>query len=689
MLLRLPPTLVALSALCHHVAGAPTDLPVTFLGPYFSENGGIRSIKLDYPDQFNGILTIAFGPCNASSVEDAWQELGTTYIGEQPDTRYYAKLPPSMLPKKFSWSVPTDRHEGCLLAFRNEKLVGLSAKFTLKDRRPTKRSPTTFAESTDPMGPWFDGVKYLKQKQPSDVFVARSKSSRFGILGAGISGLFTGMILDSVGIHNWTILESSDRLGGRLRTTYLNGTSPDEYQYSDLGAMRFPTAIKNHEKNETIPVMDQRLLNQLVDVLNNFNKNDTSLTIKFIPWIQNSANAPEATSKRRPDGTVPGQAEVAADPSLADQVTFADPKTAGIALDALESLTGFDGARIQAYAKNVFRAHEKAINDGLFRYSEAEYLRNVIKVDLNTADEVALTAHSRPMWAYKKFYLMASEWVSIDKGMDRLPKAFAPLIKDRVKLNTKVHGVRYNKETETLTVKHRPTGSDPLQAENTDEFDYIFNSVPFNLLRFWELPPHSSLMRRAIDRLEYDSAVKVAIQYKERFWEHLEHPIIGGCGAVNIHGIGEICYPSYNINETGPAVLLASYTTWSDARTACAMPEAEHMAYVRRAMVEVHGPIADEMWTGNYVRHCWGHDEHHAGSVAVPTVTQQELYLPAYWKTEFHTVYIGEHTAYTHAWVFSALESAVRGSVQMLLDMGLIDEAKEVTNTWMARWIDL
>jgi monoamine oxidase len=52
-------------------------------------------------------------------------------------------------------------------------------------------------------------------------------------------------------------------------------------------------------------------------------------------------------------------------------------------------------------------------------------------------------------------------------------------------------------------------------------------------------------------------------------------------------------------------------------------------------------------------------------------------------------MFIGEHTSYTHSWVFSALESAVRGSVQRLLDVGLVDEAKEVNRRWMARWIDV
>ena len=43
----------------------------------------------------------------------------------------------------------------------------------------------------------------------------------------------------------------------------------------------------------------------------------------------------------------------------------------------------------------------------------------------------------------------------------------------------------------------------------------------------------------------------------------------------------------------------------------------------------------------------------------------------------------------THAWIFSALDSAVRGTTQLLLDMGLVDEAKQVVETWMGRWIHL
>lgn len=53
---------------------------------------------------------------------------------------------------------------------------------------------------------------------------------------------------------------------------------------------------------------------------------------------------------------------------------------------------------------------------------------------------------------------------------------------------------------------------------------------------------------------------------------------------------------------------------------------------------------------------------------------------------EFRTVFIEERTSYTHAWIFSALDSAVRGTVQLLLDLGLADEAKMVVQRWMGMW---
>ncbi|CAO2651439.1 Nn.00g040090.m01.CDS01 [Neocucurbitaria sp. VM-36] len=663
---------------------------VSFTGPFEVELSGIQNINVDYLSELDGELTLAYGPCGMSSVHEAHHRVGSTHIGNHPIAKRHTDWVDHR-PTKFVWMSPDNIEPGCLHAFVDEKLVGRSEEYRVKQRKMKKRA--TFAEVSDPMGPWFDGVEYLQQKNPNETFVAATKEKKFGIIGGGISGLMTALVLESVGIHNWKILESSDRLGGRMHTAYLNNSKPEDYQYHELGPMRFPYSITNADTNETFAIEDQKMIFQLADVLNEMNKNeDPAYQVKFIPWIQTSANAPVATSKRRPDGTIPGRMETRLDPSLLDNANSSYSNVTAVyeAMAALDDFKGLTPERIRFYAKDIFRAHKEAVELGMLDFSEVEYLRHVMGYDANITDQVTSTAVSWPMWEFETVYFMATEWRTIDKGLSRMPEAFRPLVENRTSFGTKVFGVKYNEKSKSLTVSSRPTGANPWTAETTtEEFDYIFNSVPFNLLRFWDLPPHSSLMRRAIDRTVFDGAVKIAMQYKERYWEHLEHPIIGGCGRVDIYGIGQICYPSYEINSTGPGVMLTSYISSSDAVVACAMPEVEHIAYIQRAMVELHGPIADEMFTGNYARHCWEQDEHHAGSWAVPIVPQQQLYLPAFWQTEFNTVFIGEHTSYTHSWVFSALESAVRGSVQMLLDIGLVEEAKEVNRFWMARWINL
>ncbi|KAH6625876.1 L-amino acid oxidase-like protein LaoA [Boeremia exigua] len=679
----------ALASQCVRSEPLPREY-VSFEGPLEVEADGIRNINVAYHGDVDGELTIAYGACGIESMSQVSHRVGSTHVGSHPFAKRHADWQDSR-PTKFVWRAPANVERGCLHAFVDDVLVGRSKEHQVKRRQMKKRA--TFAEVSDPMGPWFDGVEYLKEKNANETFVAATKEKKFGILGGGISGLLTALILESVGIHNWKILESSDRLGGRMLTAYLNNTKPEDYQYHELGPMRFPYSIHDAETNETFAIEDQKMVFQLADILNEMNKDeDPALQVKFIDWIQTSQNAPVATSQRRPDGTIPGRMETRLDPALLDNPnsTYSNVTAVYEAMAALDDFKALTPERVRFYAKDVFRAHKQAVEQGMLDFSEVEYLRHVMGYDANITDQVTTTAVSWPMWEFETVYFMANRWLTIDKGMSRLPEAFRPLVQNRTSFNTKVFGIKHHADSNSVTVSSRPTGSSPWATNTTaEEFDYVFNSVPFNLLRFWDLPPHSSLMKRAIERTVFDGAVKVAMQYKSRFWEHLEHPIIGGCGRVDIYGIGQICYPSYGINSTGPGTMLTSYISSSDAVVACAMPADEHIAYIQRAMVELHGPIADEMWTGNYARHCWEQDEHHAGSWAVPVVPQQQLYLPAFWQTEFNTVFIGEHTSYTHSWVFSALESAVRGSVQMLLDIGLVDEAKEVNRRWMARWINL
>jgi len=196
-----------------------------------------------------------------------------------------------------------------------------------------------------------------------------------------------------------------------MMTSYLNNSQPEEYQYHELGPMRFPYSITDAETNETFPIMDQRMIFQLADILNEMNKDeDPALQINFIKWIQTSANTPVATSKRRPDGTVPGRLETTLDPALLDNanLTYSNVSAVYEGMEALDDFKGLDKERIQFYAKDIFRAHKQAVEDGMLDFSEVEYLRYVMGFDANITDQVTTTAVTWPMWEFESVYFMAT-----------------------------------------------------------------------------------------------------------------------------------------------------------------------------------------------------------------------------------------------------------------------------------------
>ena len=56
------------------------------------------------------------------------------------------------------------------------------------------------------------------------------------IVGAGVSGLFAALSLQRMGVRDFTVLEASDHIGGRLRATPDEFTSAVGGQAFDVGA---------------------------------------------------------------------------------------------------------------------------------------------------------------------------------------------------------------------------------------------------------------------------------------------------------------------------------------------------------------------------------------------------------------------------------------------------------------------
>lgn len=652
----------------------PASQSISFHGLLGVASESVHNVHLTYGDGFpHGNFRVVFGACDMNDDEDAHHEIASLFTEKES------------APDRLVWLVPREIHDnGCLHAFSEGLLLGRSEPITFSE---PVRKRQSLDEIGDSNGLWFNGVRYLESSNITAVSAAEAKEKKIGIVGGGMSGLLTSLLLTSVGINNWHIIESSERIGGRIRTKYLNGTGPDDYQYQEMGPMRFPVEVEYQDTNETLEIQDHKMVFQLAGVLNEMNGNNSDLAVNFIPWIQSNANAPaNSRGYRMPDGRIPSRAQLNEDPSiLPAAVNASDVEGAELGSQFLDRLIDISPERMRNISTNVFKAHRDAIDRGLFHWSEAAYLRYQLGLDADTVDFMAGSGNS-PMWGdwYDSVYFAASKWLTIDKGLESLPRAFYPHVEGKITYGRKIDGIEHEENSSKVSLTWRDS---PLEDAQSEEYDYAVVAVPFSKVRLWKKPAFSNLLTRAIGTLNYQQSCKVALHYETRFWETQENPIFGGCGSTDLPGIGSVCYPAYEINSTGPGVILGSYISGTDARSVAALSEADHVAMVQRAMVEVHGPIASSQWTGAYDRQCWEVDEHQAGAWASPSIGQQELFIPAYHKTEMNTIFIGEHTSITHAWIFSALESSVRGTTQLLLDLGLVDEAKQVVETWMARWI--
>jgi monoamine oxidase len=553
---------------------------VIFFKPISVTSDSVHNVHLGYGDDaFEGDVRVVFGDCDMSGPDARHHDLGSSWIKR------------SSRPERLVWVVPANAvHGGCLHAYSGSALIGRSAPISIQ-HQPKKREE--ISKVADVMGPWFDGVAYMQSKKNNASFVAVEKSKRIGIVGGGMAGLLTSLLLDSVGIHDWHIIESSQRIGGRIRTKYLAGTTPDQYQYQEMGPMRFPVSTKYADTNETLDIQDHKMVFQLGDVLNKMNGNDSNLLVKFIPWIQSSPNTPgNSNGYRLPNGRIPSAAQIKANSSLVfPSAVSPDKEGQEHAEEALEKFMGITPEVLRNISKNVFRAHKEAVDKGLFNFSEYAYLRYALNVSADLADYMAGSLNNAPMWEYDTVYFGAQTWRTIDKGLESLPRAFMPHVQDRLTLGRKITGLKYNNSTGKVALEWR---QDPFAMKpQSEEYDYAVIAAPFSKVRLWNLPKYSSLLSRAISSMNYQQSCKVALHYKTRFWEKLSPPIIGGCGAVDIPGIGSVCYPAYKINSSMPGVILASYSSGTAARSLAALSTADHVAYTQRVSSHLRASILD------------------------------------------------------------------------------------------------
>lgn len=216
--------LVALSASSAAAAAAATadSLPVQ-LHVRRSIDSPLANVHLEFERAVEGRLDYTYGPCESTSAAEAWQHIAVA-DGSAAD--------------RLVWRLRDEAPSGgCLAAWAADKLMGRGAAVEVPHRRRKLKRATPWtvpmdnSSGIDTEGPWFDGVKLLMANNMTAVDVDQAKRKKIAIVGGGMAGLMIWTSLSAVGMRNVSIVEASQRLGGRVATQYIG--DPSERQYQD------------------------------------------------------------------------------------------------------------------------------------------------------------------------------------------------------------------------------------------------------------------------------------------------------------------------------------------------------------------------------------------------------------------------------------------------------------------------
>jgi monoamine oxidase len=557
------------------------------------------------------------------------------------------------------------------------------------------------------------------------------------IIGAGVAGLYTAMILESLGI-DYEILEADeDRIGGRIFTHRFNGKqgedaergTPEYYDYFDVGAMRFPR----------MPFMD-RLFKLIEEKL--------KMGDLLIPYRYKGENNLKYFNTQPPlNGTT--QTLDAADDYFQISVSnlgtvpddyvndgFVDHWT-GLIYNHYKRLFGkLDNEKDDQKRREIFNKAWKKLtmqdyysirgymlSDGKSKPVTAPKPYPPTVVDWLETFETATGRYDEGFvegvirsldfeWPHPQSTLnpektlkqptsngpaKPTEWFCIDGGSDRIIRRMLTEIKKKPIMGKCVKTISLSDKKDHLLVTC-------LGEDKPREYSQVINTAALGCIGAMDLLgcELSYNQKLAIRSLNYDSSTKVGIKFAKRWWEDpsvMSAPIKGGQSSTDLP-IRTCVYPSYGLQlefDKAPGVLIASYTWAQDARRIGALAQGkgtkadeelldlvlDNLAKLHSISREQMGPVLD------HFAHGWQNDPNQRGAFALFGATQfgrPDAEAPSLYAAvkapaaEGRLHFAGEATSIHHAWVLGSLNSGWRSVYNALA--GHKDKLEKLKELW-------
>jgi monoamine oxidase len=497
------------------------------------------------------------------------------------------------------------------------------------------------------------------------------------ILGAGMSGLVAAYELLKLG-NTVEIIEASGAAGGRVHTHYFKDGS-----YAELGAMRVPiTHDYTHYYISEMGLHD-KLITFINNVVNGF------WDIHDVVTRQTTQGVIDIYSKYR-------LSKYFSDPTNMHSggAIFGFLQNTIInGLTEEEKQMMFDGV---AGTRLLDILSDLSLGQFILQNSGEEVL-DVIGVftSLDVWWDKAVTMYLRDTMVGTGSCLQ-----TLEGGMSQLPQALYEKVQEHITFNREVSKIKVLENGVEVTTRT----PDQEGTEQTSRYDYVLCTIPFSVMRRMQLENLSYDKMSAIRGMTYADATKVALDCRERFWEHGEYPILGGSSTSDhiqrqtyypmdklpvtkslhrqaflavpassddrrpsIHTTAPQAAPPSKLmakREPIPGALLGAYCWDQDARRLGALSNEERAETVIDNVSRFHPELRD--YVVDHASIDWEEYRWTAGAFVMLKPGELERFYPAAIRPEGRLFFAGEHCSTDQGWIQGALIASLRAVLEIV-----------------------